>query len=158
MSHFNALGIDYSQWPTVTQKPIPVAPELIAYCRLPTPSRREEAMKIHGPHTEAAIVVRVNSAGIERFKTGQTVPTGTIVVKEKFSDPLAISPPTAIGVMIKREPGYDPEHGDWEYAYEERSPKTEQTLVRGRLESCIKCHSGARDTDYLFRGYLQEVR
>lgn len=54
--------------------------------------------------------------------------------------------------MIKREPGYDPQHGDWEYLYVVQKP--EKKVTRGRLESCIKCHWQAKDRDYVFRNYL----
>ena len=66
--------------------------------------------------------------------------------------------PVGIAAMIKREPGYDPENGDWEYAYEKRWPEAERSVVRGKLGSCIECHKGARITDYLFRSYLRASR
>ena len=154
----STLGFDFANWPSVTENPISVPSAFLVFCAPPTEAQLETDRKVHGPHSQSEIVVRVNAIGIEQFKTGRSAPAGTIVVKEKYTRYSPNTPPSAIGAMIKREPGYDPEHGDWEYAYEEQSPKTERTLVRGRLDSCIKCHSGARDTDYLFRGYLQASR
>ena len=105
-----------------------------------------------------AVVVRVNPVGVDRFKAGQPVPAGTVVVKEKYPEYSPNTPPVAVAAMVKREPGYDPENGDWEYAYEQRWPEAERKVVRGKLRSCIDCHQGARDTDYLFRPYLRASR
>ena len=58
--------------------------------------------------------------------------------------------------MIKRESGYDPAHGDWEYRYDRRWPEADKGVVWGKLASCIDCH--ARGTDYLFRPYLAPAR
>jgi hypothetical protein len=80
------------------------------------------------------------------------MPVGAIVVKEKHHDPVVTGPPVEFGAMIKREPGYDPAHGDWEYLFVAMKP--EKTVARGKLESCIDCHSNAKDKDYLFRTYL----
>ena len=48
--------------------------------------------------------------------------------------------------MVKRAPGYDPEHGDWEYFYFEDPAKIEQ----GKIQSCVRCHAGAKATDHVF--------
>jgi hypothetical protein len=53
--------------------------------------------------------------------------------------------------MVKREPGYDPAHGDWEYVY----AGADKAVTRGRLDSCIDCHFQVADKDYLFRTYLK---
>jgi hypothetical protein len=61
-----------------------------------------------------------------------------------------------IGGMVKRQPGYDPEHGDWEYFYVELAselPKRRPIKGRsatGRLANCIDCHSYTAETDYVF--------
>ena len=56
-------------------------------------------------------------------------------------------------MMIKREPGYDPGHGDWEYADVRLEP--EKKVARGKIASCIACHDGKKNDDYLFRDYLK---
>jgi hypothetical protein len=110
----------------------------------------------HGPHYQLAIVVRTNPAAIDAFRAGQTLPIGAVVVKEKHQTLEAAGPPDEYAAMVKRRPGYDPEHGDWEYLYVVRRP--EQWVTRGRLAWCINCHTAARDADYLFRTYLTPER
>ncbi len=53
---------------------------------------------------------------------------------------------TGVGGMVKRAPGYDPKHGDWEYFYFENTGKIES----GRIASCVNCHVSAKDRDYVF--------
>lgn len=84
-------------------------------------------------------------------------PVGTVIIKEKYNlieDAKQRINPKAFGVMIKHEPGYDPEHGDWEYAYIElKEPNTITGATRGKLASCIDCHANRKLTDYVFRSY-----
>jgi hypothetical protein len=51
-----------------------------------------------------------------------------------------------VGGMVKRSPGFDPAHGDWEYLYFDDATKIES----GRMTSCIACHEAAKNTDYIF--------
>jgi hypothetical protein len=156
----DSLGLDYAAWPSVTEKPYRVSPSLAMFCRALTPdeARQQQAeRKERGPHADTAIVVRVNPIGLEAFRAGEPVPVGTVVIKEKYPLHLPNTPPDAVAAMIKREPGYDPDHGDWEYAYEQRKAEPENKVVRGKLSHCIACHKGAR-SDYLFRPYLSAAR
>jgi hypothetical protein len=152
---------DFSGWPTATEKPIRVKSGLWLMCRAPTPEEErvleaatEEDQKKHGPHNQFSIVVRTNHAAFVHFHARERLPVGAIVVKEKHQDFSATSPPVEYAAMIKREAGYDPEHRDWEYVFVVTQP--ERKVTRGKLESCIHCHSNAKDTDYLFRTYLPQ--
>jgi hypothetical protein len=78
------------------------------------------------------------------------------VVKEKYADELASGPLHEYAAMLKREAGYDPDNGDWEYAYVTLAP--DRKVVRGRLRECAGCHAAARDRDYLFRSYASVGR
>jgi hypothetical protein len=144
------LGIDYTGWPAVTPERYRVDPGTAMMCRAPTPAA---ARGDRGPHAEAAIEVRVSPGSLDRFKAGQPVPTGTAVIKLKYPLNLSEEPARAVGAMIKREPGYDPDGGDWEYYYAEvADPKP---AVRGKIETCAECHRRAKATDFLFRTYLK---
>ena len=86
----------------MTDKPFPVDPAFLLMCAAPTAEQIREWKKERGPHTQAVIVVRVNPPGFDRFKSGQTVPAGTVVVKEKYPQYTSGVPPTAVALMIKK--------------------------------------------------------
>jgi hypothetical protein len=97
--------------------------------------------------------VRVSPEAFEAFRAGDPLPVGASVVKEKYEDG-----PETMGeyaVMVKRGAGYDPPGGDWEYAYVTLAP--ERRVIRGRLAECAGCHASAKQTDYLFRSYGEQV-
>jgi cytochrome P460 len=147
------VEIDFAKWPTATDQPIPVALANVYYCAAPAGPQIEAQRKLHGPHYQPAIVVRVNPEAIHAFKAmAAPMPVGTTIVKEKHNDLVANGPPAEFGAMIKREPGYDPAHGDWEYLYVTSTP--EKQVTRGRLQSCIDCHKSMKEKDYLYRSYL----
>lgn len=141
---------EFRKWPSVTKDPVPVSQHLMILCRNTTKDY-EELRKKHGPHTEETIRVRVKGMDVKAFRKGLPAPVGTIVVKEKLSSIKSAGDLVAYGVMIKREKGYDPGHGDWEYGYVSVQP--EKPASRGRLSNCRSCHAGAKGSDYLFRGY-----
>ncbi len=144
----------FSIWPSVTDGPIPVSPTLWMFCRGPTPEEaraQDAAAKTHGPHASHSIVVRVSPEAIAPFRSGEPLPVGAAVVKEKYMNHLAKGPLQEYAVMLKREAGYDPDNGDWEYASVTLAP--ERKVVRGRLVECASCHASVRQRDYLFRTY-----
>lgn len=48
--------------------------------------------------------------------------------------------------MIKREAGYNPASGDWEFFIQEKGGP----LAKGKLSNCISCHATATGPDHLF--------
>jgi hypothetical protein len=108
-------------------------------------------MERHGPHVNYSIIVRVSPEAIALFREGKPLPTGAVVAKEKYADWSASGPLSGYAVMTKREAGYYPEGGDWEYEYVSLVPERKET--RGRLANCAACHASAKDRDYLFRSY-----
>jgi hypothetical protein len=149
--------IEFSKWPTASRFSIDVSPQASMMCAVMKSAENLWAEtggeKRHGPHFKHSIVVRINPEAAEEFKTlGAPLPVGTVVVKEKHTEVLAETPPNEYGAMIKHEPGYDPQHGDWEYLYVVRQP---EKVTRGKLQSCINCHEHAKSRDYTFRTYLK---
>jgi hypothetical protein len=144
-----ALETDETEWPVVTEKAIRVSYINSTQCLRPT-------LGSHGPHFKPAIVVRTNPEALDAFLAKQSpMPVGTVVLKEKHTTVSATDAPNEFGAMIKREAGYDPENGDWEYVFGTISPKV--TVERGKLANCIACHSAyAKENDYLFRSYVPE--
>jgi len=82
---------------------------------------------------------------------------GTIFLKEgylaKDGRPGA---PSSLTIMIKREPGYDPNNGDWEYI---QSAVKGQIAMQGKFDDpvihkvCSDCHSNMAERDYVFSSF-----
>jgi hypothetical protein len=91
-------------------------------------------------------------------KWAQPYPVGSIIVKEKkwlgnevFGKYETAARRDGVGGMIKREPGYDPQHGDWEFFYFEEPAK----IQSGKIQSCVACHAGAAGTDHVFGSWAK---
>lgn len=162
----------FSKWPMATNGGYRVGPVAWTLCSAPAPPSKEaedrEVRAKHGPHASRSIVVRVNPDAMDAFLAGEPLPVGKVVVKEKHSQLLRIAGDLdkiaereaeqkldEYALMIKRDPGYFPEGGDWEYAYVTLGP--EGKVSRGRLAECADCHTNRKSRDFLFRTYLKEA-
>jgi hypothetical protein len=157
----------------MTPRPVMTNLELATLCRGTTQWDVEKAQKTLGLHAYATINIYMNdlAAGVfTKHQAATTQPTtqpagpvvypvGAVIVKEKhrqgyFKEGLQRESATTldgIGGMIKRPPGYNPDHGDWEYFFgEEKKP-----IEAGRMDSCVKCHAGAAATDHVFGSWAQ---
>lgn len=65
----------------------------------------------------------------------------------------------AVTVMLQREPGYDPEHGDWfyvKYLPDGKIAENDQEIAlagrvaKGTGSGCLACHANAQGDDYVF--------
>lgn len=137
--------IDYAGWKELTKEPVRIQPAQFAYCR-PVP----EAAQL-GPHWKPEIRLFANEVAAAHLREGRggSYPVGAIIVKEKWWN----DKKDGYAAMIKKEPGYDPEHGDWEYLYVQFGE--EEKIERGPIASCINCHAQAAATDYLFGTHLK---
>lgn len=155
----NGEEIDFAGWSIVGGLPYPVSLEAPRLCDINPPGivgyePKSVGQKRRGPHDQPAIVVRVNAVGFDTFRARESpLPVGTVIVKEKHDTTDAKGLPKEYGAMIKREPGYDPTRGDWEYVYVVRGP--EKKVTRGHLDSCIYCHVRQMEQDYVFRTYMK---
>lgn len=155
-----AADTDYTKWPSVTAEPHVVEPSQPTLCDINVsgvvkgwdPAAKWGTPQDRSPHADHAINVRVNPTGREAFLARKPVPVGTVVVKEKLTNGKVV----AVGTMTKREAGYDPEYGDWEYSYRELKADALPATV-GKIESCIACHRTVKQKDYLFRPYLPTI-
>ena len=84
-------------------------------------------------------------------KKNPVFPQGTIIVKQKLSTTDSTSP-ELLTVMIKREKGFNPENGDWEYMTV--NGQVTEVTAKGKLENCQACHVLEKSTDYVSRNYL----
>jgi hypothetical protein len=132
----------YKSLHLVTPIPIEVSDRIATACTSrPGP---DAATGWAGPHGGAAITLWVNDLAAPAFgENPGPIPEGAVIVKEKLKSGEVM----AVGGMVKRAPGFDPAHGDWEYFYAERSAG----FATGRLGTCIACHDHAKANDYVFR-------
>jgi len=105
------------------------------------------------PHADKFVSVFVNSIGKNPMmsRTWPKFRVGSMIVKEKLGK-LDFSKPEILTAMIKREAGYNPESGDWEYLVLDGAASV--ILERGKLERCATCHTMYKTTDYITRTYL----
>lgn len=161
--------VSYQQWQIVATEAFPDAPAPSQSPADPEPNPLERRLwilcapasfdpaplgeKINGPHFVPGIRVRVNDLAYPNFaNTAASLPANSVVVKEKFAN-VEDAAPVALGVMIKREAGYDPEGGDWEYVY--LDGRNFERVTRGQLASCRSCHASQSNADFLFRAHLK---
>ena len=101
------------------------------------------------PHKKVHIWYSTNLKGLID-KPSFKAPVGSVSIKPFNND--GKPGVDGIAVMIKKEPGYDPENGDWHY--EMRTPKGELMKkggmpMAGKIGMCIGCHAAASAKDYL---------
>jgi hypothetical protein len=85
-------------------------------------------------------------------QTGQgTYPVGAVVLKRKYSDASGKTTELYTG-MLKREKGYNPVSGDWEYFILSSDGKIVQK--QGKLADCMACHAAYSSSDYITRDYF----
>jgi hypothetical protein len=80
-------------------------------------------------------------------------PEGSIVLKPLFPDKERSSIARLV-IMMKMQKGYDSDNGDWWYGvYDETGKEGWHT---GKIKSCIKCHTHAKSTDYMFSDIVMD--
>jgi hypothetical protein len=155
----NRIASEYKQLTLMTPEPIRVDPGVALMCSPPNWRYIETAQEIYGPHTNCKVNIYMNGLANSVDGIGQLYPIGAVVVKEKRFQQLLVENDGkwerqlerngGVAGMLKRDSDYDPEHQNWEYFF--LAPNG--TLESGRLQSCIVCHSQAKNTDYVFRAW-----
>ena len=107
---------DTAVWTKVNDKPYMMGVTASVLCGLPSKQHLESERK-KNPHAASFITVYVNNAGKEAMfaKDAQTFPEGSVIVKEKFGNYLG-GKAQLYTIMRKREAGFNPDLGDWEFA------------------------------------------
>ena len=144
----------YQNWAKANPKPVRLMTGLDVLCRGLTQDEVEKYQKI-SPHFQRYLTVYVNPIGQNAMMKGGTFPFGSVIVKEKREEGNRLDgngPVVLSTVMIKREKGYNPACGDWEFAA--MNPKATKTDGEGKLESCMKCHQEVAKKDFVFRSYV----
>lgn len=99
-------------------------------------------------HQKAWVDVHVEPQFEAAYRAGTgPMPAGMRIVKAAHADGDTPGAVTGLTVMVKMEPGYDPDHGDWFYGVYDASGTV--ASKQGKLTMCIGCHSQWADNDYL---------
>ncbi len=134
----------YRTFSQLTEEPRYVAPLTALLCRTPDKAVLDRELTLTGPHTRVAVHYYANPAASGAIVAkAKAFPPGSVIVKEKLSPQKTVS---EVAGMIKREAGYDPRNGDWEFFFE----AADGTFSSGKLNNCIECHRRA-DRDHVYR-------
>ncbi|HEX7314036.1 MAG TPA: cytochrome P460 family protein [Pyrinomonadaceae bacterium] len=147
----------YKNWSRVNPQPVRFHLMRAEDCAVPI-GINTRMQTAESPHIDKFVNVFVNDAGRRAMlkELRPRFPVGSLVVKEKLPAYDA-KEPELLTAMYKREAGYDPEGGDWEYLVLDGQGR--EVRARGKLESCRACHQAAADTDFVTRHYLpQDIR
>ena len=134
----------YRAFTKLFKQPRYVPPALSLLCGVPSPEVVAKSRERNGPHSEARIHVYVSATAFRAIDQGKfPFAVGSVVVKEKLGGRDSV---VGIGGMIKREPEFDSENGDWEYFYSD----LKEGFKIGKLQNCSRCHAKAKATDFVF--------
>src|SRR5258708_2441309 len=137
------LGPDVSNlsgWTQVNKEPYYISSQVDILCVAPKPADYERERK-QNPHASTYITVFVNAVGsLAMFANPpQRFPEGAIIIKRKFDHSSQNGRPILSTIMIKREAGYNPDAGDWEFAVVSGDGKNVE--AKGKLGNCMACHA-----------------
>jgi hypothetical protein len=139
----------YRNWTRVNPTPVNMDAQVAAMCAAPAAPRFADK----NPHLHKFITVYVNDTGRRAMMEEREprFPQGSVIVKEKLAAQDSLEP-ELLTVMIKREKGFNPETGDWEFMVTNGAGT--QSQARGKLSSCQSCHTSMNSTDFIYRTYL----
>jgi hypothetical protein len=100
-------------------------------------------------HSSAFGVVYVNEIARASMFSSRPVsfPVGSIIVREKLSSASALKP-DLLALMVKREKGFNPRLGDWEFLV--ANGDGTKIEMRERKGECRNCHATQIKNDYVF--------
>ena len=157
----------------VTLEPHSISFHAAFACESADSARRKEEKQASNPHAGYAVHVYVTQAGHDTLTSGKGVyPLGSAIIKEKLrtlgeanaapgnapnnranAAPARKHYTTELFTgMLKREAGYNPECGDWEFFIV--SGDSKKLLARGKIDSCMACHQSHKSTDFVTRAYM----
>jgi hypothetical protein len=120
--------------------------------RIPEATSKDRA---HLDGLSFGIVYANEKARTNIYYNSPTYPVGSIIVREKHEEKIGVLPQTVIA-MVKREAGFSPNTGDWEFFM--LDGRTLALQLRETTGNCAACHVQAKDTDWSFRSYMNFTR
>lgn len=139
-----------AQLERVTQTPKDMEKRAMTTCAIDGRIANGKSSSATSPHQNATIHVFTNEvATLPIFDPWGKFPEGSLILKEKFSKPEGKT--QLFTGMWKREKGYFPETGDWEFFTVDAEAR--KIVERGKLESCAKCHQEYDKGDFVTKLY-----
>ena len=144
----------------VTKEPV-IMHKLTATMCMPAPAALVAEEK-GNPHLDKFARLYVDKAGRPAAEGHEPVhPEGTVLIKEKLpvivdKEKGPVKPgtvPELFTGMLKREKGFNPECGDWEFFTV--SGDAQKLTARGKIASCMECHQRYLDRDFTSRYFVQ---
>ncbi|MES1166050.1 MAG: cytochrome P460 family protein [Verrucomicrobiota bacterium] len=139
----------YKTWEPQSATAVDISAEIFSLCRAPNAAEDAFTKSAHSRFqlrdwANPAAVAGIAAKGAGGFAVGSTI------VKEKFAAAAAggAFELAALGMMIKRAPGFDPTGGNWEFVY--WSATDGVSRGRAQLATCSTCHAGAAASDFVF--------
>lgn len=138
----------------ITAEPVRMDYATMTLCTAPL---EQEAIEKKGlwdknPHRENYVHVFTSTNAVEAMQSRtNTFPQGSLILKEKLSYIGGQHTELFTG-MLKREPGYNPECGDWEFFTV--SGDASKVTSRGKLQQCMDCHVEYAKRDFVTKSYV----
>jgi hypothetical protein len=108
-----------------------------------------------GPHRGAKFLIHANAAAVlPVFDPWGKFPVGSLILKEKLEKEHGAA--RLFTGMLKREKGYYPEGGDWEYFTVDGAAS--KIAERGKLSRCATCHEEYPQGDFVTKVYAAPVQ
>lgn len=128
----------------VTPEPVTMAAAVAERCRI-------DAVLSRGPHGAADFHVFANEpAALPIFDPWGSFPEGSLILKEKLGR--GDGKTWLFTGMLKREKGYFPECGDWEFFTLDGAGQ--KIVERGKLARCASCHEDFTRGDHVSKLYV----
>lgn len=145
----------------VTPQPVDMAKEVVSRCGLDAvlnPGPVSNGINTGGqsnPHASAKSHVFANGpAVLPLFDPWGKFPEGSLIVKEKLGTDDGKT--QLFTGMWKREKGYFPECGDWEFFTVDAA--TTKIAERGKLARCASCHEDFTQGDFVSKMYVKPAQ
>jgi len=151
---FDARSLnDATLWTQVNAEAYYISSQLDLLCAMPTAADYSRDRK-KNPHSATFITVFVNPVARSAMfqKESPVFPQGSIIVKQKNGRLNERHTPILYTIMRKRESGYNPSVGDWEFSVVKADGFTVE--ASGKIENCQSCHTKKPSSDFVFRSYV----